>query len=167
MDWRAPKKDKPNCVNFLEEPLRFSTPRPRSSFGSYTMSLSSFGLFFYFCTDRKVGLVLAFLWSLSWVASQLSSMPLPVLLECSVPWNPKKFFGGITWSGVLMGKWETLEIQTERMRILNDYVPLVFYMEIWPIWPDVWWFIMIYIYVCVCRCTFNSFWIWCGQYLYN
>ena len=59
--------------------------------------------------------------------------------------------------------------QRERMRILNDYVPLVFYMEIWPIWPDVWWFIMIYIYIymCVCRCTFNSFWIWCGQYLYN
>ena len=55
----------------------------------------------------------------------------------------------------LMGKWETLEIQTERerMRILNDYVPLVFYMEIWPIWPDVWWFIMIYIYIYVCVCV--------------
>ena len=115
MDWRATKKDKPNCVNFLEEPVRWKLPRPRSSFGSYTMLLSSFGLFFYFCTDRKVGLVLAFLWSLSWVASQLSSMPLPVLLECSVPWHPKNIFRWITyWSGVLMGKWETLEIQTER-----------------------------------------------------
>ena len=55
----------------------------------------------------------------------------------------------------LMGKWETLEIQTERerMRILNDYVPLVFshgnmtYMT-WclMIYNDLY----IYIYVCVC-----------------
>ena len=62
-------------------------------------------------------------------------------------WN--HFFSGVWWGNERRWRYR----QRERMRILNDYVPLVFYMEIWPIWPDVWWFIMIYIYINVCVCV--------------
>lgn len=141
------------CSNFLEEPVRFSTPRPRSSFGSYTMLLSSFGLFFYFCTDRKVGLVLAFLWSLSWVASQLSSMPLPVLLECSVPWGPEEIF---RWNHFFSGRFDgEMRDAGDTDRENENFEWLCTTRFLHGNMTYMTWCLMIYndLYICVCVCV--------------
>lgn len=151
MDWRAPKKDKPNCVNFLEEPSSFFNSTPQEFFWKlHNVAIFLWPILLFLHGSQGwigIGIPLVIvvsglpivLYALTRVARMLRTLE-------------QQIFRWITWSGVWWGnerRWRYR--QRERMRILNDYVPLVFlhgnmtYMT---------WCLMIYndlyIYMCVC-----------------
>lgn len=168
MDWRAPKNDKPNCVNFLEEPSSFFNSTPQEFFWKlHNVAIFLWPILLFLHGSQGwigIGIPLVIvvsglpivLYALTRVARMLRTL------------EPEEHFSVESLEAAFDGRnerrWRYREREWEFWMIMYHSF---FYMEIWPIWPDVWWFIMIYIYICVCRCTFNSFWIWCGQYLYN
>lgn len=141
MDWRAPKKDKPNCVNFLEEPVRFSTPRPKEFF----WKLHNVAIFLW--------PILLFLHgSQGWIGIGIplvivvSGLPIVLYALTRVARMLR------TLERRLMGKWETLEIQTKRENENFEWLCTTRFLHGNMTYMT--WCLMIYndlyIYVCVC-----------------